>query len=60
MLPDLRYSAPRVFDGYSEILLEGRLIESSMPSFAQFFSEEGASAIHSFILSERARLVDGR
>jgi PQQ-dependent dehydrogenase (methanol/ethanol family) len=59
VLPDLRYSAPRVFDGYQEILLEGRLIESGMPSFAQFFSEEGVTAIQSFILSERARLVDG-
>ena len=59
-LPDLRYSAPRVFDSYSEILLEGRLLEVGMPIFDQFLAEEEVAAIRGFVLSERSKLIDGR
>ena len=60
VLPDLRYSAPRVFDGYADILLEGRLLDVGMPSLAQFLSEDDVEALHAFVLSERAKLVEGR
>ncbi|HVR30068.1 MAG TPA: PQQ-dependent dehydrogenase, methanol/ethanol family [Thermoanaerobaculia bacterium] len=59
-LADLRYSAPRVFERYAEILLEGALLDVGMPAFDDRFSADDAAAIRAFVLSERARLIQRR
>jgi PQQ-dependent dehydrogenase (methanol/ethanol family) len=54
MIPDLRYSAPPVFDRYDEIVLGGSLAASGMPSFKQQLNDAELAAIRTYVLSRRA------
>jgi PQQ-dependent dehydrogenase (methanol/ethanol family) len=60
VLADLRYSAPRVFGSYDEILLEGRLIEVGMPSLGDVLTADDATAVHAFVVNERNKLAGTR
>jgi PQQ-dependent dehydrogenase (methanol/ethanol family) len=57
MLPDLRYSAPAVFDRFQEIVLGGALANNGMPSFKQTLSEAELAAIRVYVLSRRALIA---
>ena len=54
--PDLRYSAPSVFDHYKEILLEGKNLGRGMPSFKAWLTPDDVEAIRAYILKRRTYL----
>src|SRR5262249_40924652 len=53
VLPDLKYSDPAIFDKYQQIVIEGALAESGMPSFKSALGPEEVQAIRAYILSLR-------
>jgi quinohemoprotein ethanol dehydrogenase len=53
VLPDLKFSQPSVFDSYRQIVLEGALAESGMPSFKPWLKPEDIDAIRVYVLSRR-------
>jgi quinohemoprotein ethanol dehydrogenase len=56
-LPDLRYSSPAVFDSYREIVLDGKMSATGMPSLKQWVKPEEIDLIKAFILSQRAKIA---
>ncbi len=57
VLPDLRYSAKRVFDNYDQIVREGRFIERGMPAMGAWMNSEDVAAVRTFILRQRELLL---
>ena len=60
-IKDLRYSSPRTYDFYRQILLEGARVDRGMPSFAGRLSEQQVDDLRAFVLDQReiARLAAG-
>jgi len=58
--PDLRYSQPSVFDGYSQIVLEGAYASRAMPSLKNWVTAADIDAIKAYILKRRADLSIGK
>lgn len=58
--PDLRRSAPPVFEAYQKIVLEGSLATGGMPSFKQVLKPGEVEAIRFFVLSRRAELSSAK
>lgn len=54
VLADLRYSSKAVHQSFNQIVLQGILLKAGMPNFSKDLDEEGADAIHSYIVM-RAR-----
>jgi quinohemoprotein ethanol dehydrogenase len=54
---DLRESAPRVFEAYDQILLEGARVELGMPSFREVLDAEAVKLIRNYVLHRRAKLI---
>jgi quinohemoprotein ethanol dehydrogenase len=54
VLPDLRLSEQRVFDGWGEIVLEGRYQDRGMPGFSQFLDADKLELVRAYVLSRRA------
>jgi quinohemoprotein ethanol dehydrogenase len=54
VLPDLRLSEPGVFDGWSQIVLEGEHQDRGMPEFTQFLDAEQLELVKAYVLSRRA------
>jgi quinohemoprotein ethanol dehydrogenase len=57
VIPDLRYSAPAVYASYPQIVLEGAMANSGMPSLKRWVKPEELEAIRLFVLSQRAKLI---
>ncbi|HXG95382.1 MAG TPA: PQQ-dependent dehydrogenase, methanol/ethanol family [Blastocatellia bacterium] len=55
--PDLRYSAPAVFEKYADIVLEGKYSTQGMPSFKQRLKPDELEAIRAFVLKRRSEIV---
>jgi mono/diheme cytochrome c family protein len=51
VVPDLRYSAPEVFERYKEIVLDGERKDTGMASFADQLDEDDVKNIRSYILT---------
>ncbi len=58
VIADLRESAPRIYDNYPDIVLEGRRVERGMPSFAPVLDAAGVAAIRAYVLHRRDMLID--
>ena len=59
-LPDLRYSAPSVFDSYKEIVLDGKRQARGMPSLKQWVTADDVESIRAYVLKRRAELAASR
>jgi len=57
VVPDLRRSAPPIYDMLPAIALEGSLLARGMPSFAGVLDEAMLSDVREYLLSRRAALV---
>ena len=57
VLPDLKFSAPSVFNKYREIIVDGSRSEIGMPGFKPWLKPEDADAIRAYILSLRTELA---
>ncbi|MFN0120744.1 MAG: PQQ-dependent dehydrogenase, methanol/ethanol family [Blastocatellia bacterium] len=57
VLPDLRVSAPSVFDSFDKIVLDGSLAGSGMPAFRQWLKPEESKAIRAYLLAQRADMI---
>jgi PQQ-dependent dehydrogenase (methanol/ethanol family) len=55
--PDLRYSAPSIFDKYVDIVLEGKLAGSGMPAFKPVLTAGDVDAIRAFVLKRRSDMA---
>ena len=56
VIADLRESAPRVFDNYDAIVLEGRRVERGMPQFDSVLDKDAVGLIRSYVLHRRDAL----
>ena len=56
LLPDLRYMVPGKHLIFSEIVLEGALIDKGMVGFADVLTKPEAEAVHQYIISEARSL----
>jgi quinohemoprotein ethanol dehydrogenase len=56
-LPDLRRSAPAVYDALPAIVLEGGRLDRGMPEFAGFLGAEDVADLRDYLLERRAALV---
>jgi quinohemoprotein ethanol dehydrogenase len=57
VVPDLRRSAPAVYEILPTIVLEGSLLARGMPSFAGLLDAEQLAEVRQYLLSRRAALV---
>jgi quinohemoprotein ethanol dehydrogenase len=57
VVPDLRRSAPPIYDVLPAIALEGSLLARGMPSFEGVLDEAMLSDVRQYLLSRRAALV---
>ena len=57
VLPDLKLSAPSVFNKYREIIVDGARVDIGMPGFKPWLKPEDADAIRVYILSLRNELA---
>jgi quinohemoprotein ethanol dehydrogenase len=58
VLPDLRVSSPDIFGRYRQIVLEGELAQSGMPSFKPWLKPEDVDAIRAYIINLRNEMVE--
>jgi hypothetical protein len=56
-LPDLRRSAPAVYDALAAIVLQGARLERGMPEFGSFLGAEDVADLRHYLLERRAALV---
>ncbi|HUE84855.1 MAG TPA: PQQ-dependent dehydrogenase, methanol/ethanol family [Vicinamibacterales bacterium] len=56
VLPDLRRSAPAVYNSYEKILIDGALVERGMPRF-QYLDRAAVAALRAYVLEERRKLA---
>ncbi|NQZ96952.1 MAG: PQQ-dependent dehydrogenase, methanol/ethanol family [Myxococcales bacterium] len=56
-IPDLRRSAPETLEALAPILLEGVFSARGMPNFGAWLTDADISALHAYLLEQRARLV---
>jgi quinohemoprotein ethanol dehydrogenase len=54
VLPDLRTSEPRVFEGWGEIVLDGRYEDRGMPGFSQFLDPDSLELVKAYVLDRRS------
>ncbi len=57
VVPDLRRSAPAVYEILPTLVLEGSLLDRGMPSFAGLLDAEQLAEVRQYLLSRRAALV---
>jgi quinohemoprotein ethanol dehydrogenase len=60
VLPDLRYSAPGVFNKFREIVHGGSLLNAGMPAFKGWLQPEEVDAIRLYLLSKRQALSQSK
>lgn len=60
VLPDLRKSAPAVYDTLDEIVLRGALLQNGMPRFDAWIGPRDVAALRAYLLSRRAALIATR
>ncbi|MEM9406372.1 MAG: c-type cytochrome, partial [Acidobacteriota bacterium] len=53
VIADIRESAPRIFDNYDAIVLEGRRVERGMPKFDSVLDKDAVALIRSYVLHRR-------
>jgi len=58
-LPDLRRSAPAVYEDLEGIVLSGSRLARGMPGFGDFLGPEDVTDLRAYLLSRRAALVAG-
>ncbi|HVS64141.1 MAG TPA: PQQ-dependent dehydrogenase, methanol/ethanol family [Thermoanaerobaculia bacterium] len=58
VVADIRESAPRVFEAYHDILLDGDRVERGMPSFERVLDAEAVKLIRNYVLHRRAQLIE--
>ncbi len=56
VIADLRESAPRIYDNYDSIILEGRRVERGMPKFDSVLDSAKVDLIRAYILHRRDML----
>jgi hypothetical protein len=56
-IPDLRRSAPAVYDAFPAIVLEGGRLERGMPGFGSVLRAEDLADLREYLLERRAALV---
>jgi quinohemoprotein ethanol dehydrogenase len=54
VLPDLRLSEARVYEGWQQIVLEGEHQDRGMPEFSQFLDGEKLELVKAYVLNRRA------
>ncbi|MCI0659474.1 MAG: PQQ-dependent dehydrogenase, methanol/ethanol family [Acidobacteria bacterium] len=57
VLPDLKISSPEIFRRYKQIVLDGELAQSGMPSFKPWLKPEDVDAIRAYIINLRNEMV---
>jgi quinohemoprotein ethanol dehydrogenase len=57
VLPDLRQSAPGVFNKFQQIVHDGALLSAGMPAFKDWLKPAEVEAIRVYLLSKRAALT---
>jgi quinohemoprotein ethanol dehydrogenase len=57
VLPDLRKSDPRIYEGLDAIVLQGALANNGMPRFDAWLRREDVAAIRAYLLTRRAALL---
>ena len=58
VITDIRESAPRIYDNYDAILLEGRRVDRGMPDFSPVLDQDGVKALRAYVLHRRDELID--
>jgi len=59
VIPDLRRSAPAVYEAFNAIVLDGAFLNRGMPSYAGRLQAADVEAIRAYLLSRRATLIAG-
>jgi quinohemoprotein ethanol dehydrogenase len=58
LIADLRYSAPPIFEMYSDIVLGGSLVEVGMPSFEKWLDEREVEALRAYVQDRRFQIAN--
>jgi alcohol dehydrogenase (cytochrome c)/quinohemoprotein ethanol dehydrogenase len=56
-LPDLRRSAPAIYEALPAIVLDGGRLDGGMPAFGSFLGLEDVADLRAYLLERRAELV---